>query len=229
MDNDINLMVATPSGRGQVEVGYMHSCLGLQKSFLEKQWKISFSFIAGAILHRQRNELVSRFLNNSKYTHILFVDSDIQFDPEAVTRMLFLNKEVIGGVCPYKKYTHGELSYNIVEKDNASEAHHHEARALEVKRIGTGFLLIKRGVFDQIKPHAAEVVYNSSSEERGNKSINRISTSSFFDFSIDEHGVEQGEDFSFCEKLNKAGIKIWALDPHNERFVHWGLHGYGLQ
>jgi len=229
MDEDIKLLVATPCGRGQVEAGYTHSCLQLQSNFLAKQWEISFSFISGCLIHRLRNEFVFHFLN-SEYTHILFVDSDIQFDPEVVTRMLSLNKEVIGGICPYKKYIKGQLSYNVVPKSEAVElATHNEAQALEVEKIGTGFLLMKREVFELIKPHATKVIYNSSSEEGGEKNVTPLSMFSFFDFPIDEDGVEHGEDFSFCEKLNKAGVKIWAMHPQYDRFIHWGLHAYGGQ
>ena len=135
--------------------------------------------------------------------------------------MLDSNREAIGGACPYKKYTHGQLSYNTIEKGKEIQPD----GALEVKRIGTGFLLIKRGVFDQIKPYATKVAYSSSSEEGGKQSANHIPTWSFFDFPVDKDGIERGEDFSFCSKLERAGIKIWVFP--NEKFVHWGLHGYG--
>ena len=46
--------------------------------------------------------MVDEFLNRSDASHLLFIDSDIHFQPEDVIAMLALDKDVIGGPYPKK-------------------------------------------------------------------------------------------------------------------------------
>ena len=48
-------------------------------------------------------------INSNKYTHVLMVDSDIQFLADSVIKMLDLNKEVVAGVVPQKEYKEKKL------------------------------------------------------------------------------------------------------------------------
>jgi len=44
-------------------------------------------------------------------THLMFIDSDITFEPELVHRMLTFDEDVVGGMYPAKA-----LSWNLPEK-----------------------------------------------------------------------------------------------------------------
>ena len=61
-----------------------------------------FPIVFESLIPRARNAAVAHFLN-SDYSHLFFIDSDIEFDPESVIKLLRHNKKVISGVYP-KKY-----------------------------------------------------------------------------------------------------------------------------
>ena len=95
------LFIATPMYGGMNHGLYMKSCLDLQTTFMRYGIEIKFSFLFNeSLITRARNYLVDEFLR-SDYTHMLFIDSDINFNAQDVIALLALDKDVIGG--PYPK------------------------------------------------------------------------------------------------------------------------------
>ncbi len=95
------LMVCTPMYGGNCVGLYMKSCLDLQTLCIRYGIEIRFSFLFNeSLITRARNYLVDEFLR-SGFTHLLFIDSDINFDPNDVIALIALDKDVIGG--PYPK------------------------------------------------------------------------------------------------------------------------------
>ena len=79
----------------------------------------------------------------------------------------------------------------------------------EVRHGGTGFMLIKRGVFDHLKPHVPTYRTNSFIDpETG--AYQKPLTHEFFATSIDASGALLSEDYHFCELVRQHGGSIWA-------------------
>ena len=98
-----SLFVATPMYGGQNHGLYMKACLDLQGLCMQYGIQIKFSFLFNeSLITRARNYLVDEFLHRSDCTHLLFIDSDINFNPQDVVAMLALDKDVIGGPYPKK-------------------------------------------------------------------------------------------------------------------------------
>jgi len=167
------LFVATPM-YGGMNVGlYMKSCLDLQAMCHQYGIEIRFSFLFNeSLITRARNYLVDEFLR-SNMTHLLFIDSDIQFNPQDVLALIGLDKDVIGAPYPKKSinwknvYVAATKTYNP-ENPQSFDYGRLEAVAgdyvfnpvpgtksfrvnepLEVMEIGTGFMMVKREVFDK--------------------------------------------------------------------------------
>lgn len=105
--NQISILVLTPSYGGQIYVGYLSSIIKLERLCKEKNIIIDYEFCYNeSLIPRARNTLVDKFMNSSNYTHLLFLDADIQFEPEDIIKMLEYNKPLVGGVYP-KKYKLG--------------------------------------------------------------------------------------------------------------------------
>ena len=167
-----SIFVATPMYGGMNHGLYMKACLDLQGLCLAYGVQVKFSFLFNeSLITRARNYLVDEFLHRSDCTHLLFIDSDIHFDPNDVIAMLALDKDVIGG--PYPKKAIKWKSIKTAVKKNPDidpgsleklagdfvfnpvkgTAQFTVSDPLEVLEIGTGFMLVKREVFKIGRAH----------------------------------------------------------------------------
>jgi hypothetical protein len=71
-----------------------------------------------SLVSRARNNLVAKAMNDTKCTHILFIDADITWDPIDVLKLLLSDKCLCGGVYPLKHYYWEKLTKeeNMVKK-----------------------------------------------------------------------------------------------------------------
>ncbi len=97
------LFVATPMYGGQNHGLYMKACLDLQGMCMQYGIQVKFSFLFNeSLITRARNYLVDEFIHRSDCTHMLFIDSDIHFNPQDVIALLALDKDVAGGHRHYR-------------------------------------------------------------------------------------------------------------------------------
>src|ERR1700748_2080913 len=85
-----HICIATPCYGGQVFQNYFLSIIALIYA-VERRKDIDLSFIVrggDSLITRSRNSIVAEFLSQPKYTHLLWVDADIGFSPEAVYRLI---------------------------------------------------------------------------------------------------------------------------------------------
>jgi hypothetical protein len=96
------LFVATPMYGGMCLGMYMKAGLDLQGLCNSYGMENRFSFIFNeSLITRARNYLVDEFLR-SGYSHLLFIDADIHFDPKDVIALMALDKDIIGAPYPKK-------------------------------------------------------------------------------------------------------------------------------
>jgi hypothetical protein len=100
----------------------------------------------------------------------------------------------------------GAFVFNMIGDGHAETD---ESGCIEVRHGGTGFMLIKRGVFESLAPHVpAYRVSSFRSPETGEYS--KPLTYEFFATSIDASGALLSEDYHFCELVRQHGGSIWA-------------------
>jgi len=239
-----SIFVATPMYGGMNHGLYAKACLDLQAICMQYGVKIKFSFLFNeSLITRARNYLVDEFLHRSDCTHLLFIDSDIHFNPQDVIALLALDKDVIGG--PYPKKTIKwravkkamEKNPDIKESDLANvtgdfvfnpvkgTAKFSVTEPLEVLEIGTGFMLVNRDVFAKMEAAYPMIRYKPDHVGQANFDGSRY-IQAFFDTVIDTKDSITGggsdrylsEDYMFCQMWRKIGGEIhlcpWMRTDH---------------
>lgn len=223
-----SLFVATPMYGGMNHGMYMKACLDLQAMCMQYGVTVKFSFLFNeSLITRARNYLVDEFLHRSDCTHLLFLDSDINFDPRDVIAMLALDKEVIGGPYPKKAIKWKSVKTAIMKNPNvdagilekvagdfvfnpvAGTSTFSVTEPLEVLEIGTGFMMVKREVFPKFEKAYPNLRYKPDHIGQAHFDGTRY-IHAYFDTVIDEKSERYlSEDYMFCQWWRNIGGKIY--------------------
>jgi hypothetical protein len=153
-----------------------------------------------SLISRARNTLTAKFLHNKDSTHLLFIDADIGFEPWHILVLLNRQVDVIGGLYPMK-------SLPIKWCVNGIEGGEEGTDGLqEVSKTGTGFLLIKRDVFEKLNSHPATKPFIN---DIGLPAELNPYMKTYFDTAVRENRY-YSEDWTFCENWRDLGGKVWV-------------------
>jgi hypothetical protein len=153
-----------------------------------------------SLISRGRNTLTAKFLQNKESTHLMFIDSDIGWEAWHLLVLLNRNVDVIGGLYPMK-------SMPIKWCVNGFEGAEQGPDGLqEVTKTGTGFMLIKREVFEKLDAHPAVKPFIN---DIGLPAELNPYMKTYFDTAVRE-GRYYSEDWTFCENWRDLGGKVWV-------------------
>jgi hypothetical protein len=214
------LFVATPMYGGQNNGLYMKACLDLQGICMNNGIEIRFSFLFNeSLITRARNYLVDEFLR-SGYTHLLFIDSDIHFDPQDILAMIALNKDIIGAPYPKKSINWKNIAVAMIRDPAVAPGvldalvgdyvfnpvpgtkQFRVTEPLEVMEIGTGFMMVKREVFDKFKEAYPKQNYKPDHVGQANFDGSRY-IHAYFDTVID-NGYTYDDLYALMVKASNA-------------------------
>lgn len=223
MKNKVSLFIATPMYGGMCHGSYAKSLFNTMKFLLDKGIEVQFrDMYNNSIITEARNLMTQMFLK-SNATHLFFIDADQSFRPEDVLRMIEEDKDIIGGVVPKKeinwesvteavkfgvptnklKYASGNFNLALIEGHAQPENFN---KAFEVSHIGTGMMIIKRSVFDKMKEHVAEYIYQGE----GILGVNSgDKMHQYWECGIDNKRW-MGEDVNFCHIWRQLNGKVYA-------------------
>jgi len=98
----VKIYVATPV-HSECSIHYTQALLKFQQSCFMNNILVSFALLKSSLVTQGRNLCVAGFLSDPiKHTHMLFIDSDIEFKFETIMKMLKFDKEVIATPYPMK-------------------------------------------------------------------------------------------------------------------------------
>jgi len=197
----IHLHIGIPCYGGMVSEPTMTSFLRF--TLLAQQAGLNWSLdtmVNESLVTRARNNLMAKMMTNTQATHFMFIDADIRFQPESILQMIAYDKDVIGGLYPKKALP---VNYVINLKPETKI----QGDIFTVDTMGTGFLLFKRNVYEQLIQAHPECKYV---DDVGLGKQYEPMMYSIFDVQIDERGHYLSEDWLFCRRWQKLGGEIWA-------------------
>jgi hypothetical protein len=152
-----------------------------------------------SLISRARNTLTAKFLDMPDATHLFFVDADIGWEPWHLLVLLNRDVDVIGGLYPMKTMP---IKWVVNGFDGAEEG---PDGLQEVSKAGTGFLLMKKHVFEKLKTHPAVKQYKNDIG-LDPKFDQHLKT--YFDTAVRQNRY-YSEDWTFCENWRDLGGRIW--------------------
>ncbi len=237
----IDLVIATPCYGGVVAANYTMAMLSTVMRLQPLLRRINIAMIANeSLVTRARNTLMAQFLANRQATHLMFIDADIDWTPEAVLALLLAEKEVVGGAYPMKKLNWTAMAEaarrggGVTEMRNWSSVYvvnfvggappPEPGDLLPVQDIGTGFLLIERGVLERMSEASPDLRYRNTAAVQAERGVPEWGFALFDTMIEPGTGFYLSEDYAFCRRWQAMGGEIW-LD-RRIRLTHIGGHHY---
>ena len=232
------LFVAVPMYGGQCSGMFTRSIADLSAICTRYNIPMQLYFLFNeSLITRARNYCVDEFLR-SDAEHMLFIDSDIGFNPQDVIAMMALQSpespyDVIAGPYPKKCITWekikqavdagvadedpnrledfvGDFVFNpaVDENDPLTKSIRLDEPA-QVLETGTGFMMIRRSTFDKYK--AAYPQYSYKPDHIRTEAFDGSrEIHAYFDCIIDPKTKRYlSEDYMFCQNVRNMGSKVW--------------------
>ena len=153
-----------------------------------------------SLISRARNTLTAKFLDMPEATHLFFVDADIGWEPWHLLVLLNRDVDVIGVLYPMKTMP---IKWVVNGFEGAEEG---PDGLQEVSKAGTGFLLMKKHVFEKMKAHPAVKQYKN---DIGLDPKYDQHLKTYFDTAVRQNRY-YSEDWTFCENWRDLGGRIWV-------------------
>jgi len=221
-----HVLIATPCYGGLMTHVYVHSLLKLMVAAPAFGFSVGLLTTAhDSLITRSRNTLVKEFLDSPKATHLMFIDADIGFEPQAIQRLLAFDEDLAAGMYPLKvvdwskmgravrpSMTEEELrlsGMHFVGVPCVGDEREERAGFITGTYAGTGFMMVKRAAIERMVAAYPETKYRTMhtypmSSQEGAPFHN------LFDCIVEpESGMYLSEDFTFCYRFRRIGGKVW--------------------
>jgi hypothetical protein len=165
-----------------------------------------------------RNVLTALFLE-SGFDYQLFVDADLEFEPDVVGRMILAKKDAI--CVPYRKKTQDQVLKFSIEFNDPTNIEVDEKGIVELKMGPAGLTLIHRSVYEKL------IKDNPGLKIKQKEIISEKANSYFYNFwdtSFGKDGTWWGEDVNFCNLIKKSGFKFYGVI--DGQTTHHGSFGW---
>lgn len=235
----VKLFIATPMFGGMCHGTFTGSMTQLFAICTKYGISIQFNIMPNeSLVQRARNYCAHEFLC-SDFTYLMFIDSDIGFNPLSVLGMLAMmvadtdhKYDVLAAVYPKKSIDWekiklasdkglGDKNPNDLAKFGLSFTFNPIKEGLftfsssnpsEVLEAGTGFMMIPRRTFMNFIKAYPDQSFKPYPKDSYTKSDFFKKIHAFFDPIIDpETEYYLGEDYMFCQYVRKMGGRVWIL------------------
>ena len=229
---NLHLVIGTPMYGGMCTSEYTQSLLNLSESANKSDVKLTTIFLGNeSLIQRGRNTIAHHFMELPDATHLLFIDADIKFRTEDIVRMIQADKSLIIGPVGLKGYNWDEIRqaaingeddigrtggvFNINKLPGIDMVD--ENTPFEIEHGGNAFMMIRRDVFETLKPHTP--IYTN-----GGRSLpDGVEIYDYFRVEINKDTNHLlSEDYFLCHSYRQLGGKVWCA-PWVET-GHFGSH-----
>ena len=215
------VVIGIPCHSGLLNSECVLSLIAAQQFLLRKGIDCEVIILNGcAYLPVARNTLVAMFMADKDATDLFFIDADVGFDPLAVIKLLEREEPIVAGIYPLKQ---DKVGYPVqIKKEDGQPVgkvlEDGKRALLEADYLPTGFMRIKRAVFDEMEKAYPELKYGATVVNTLGADVD--GAYDFFNMGALGSSKWTTEDYAFCERWRDIGGQLWVY-PDIE-FTHTG-------
>ena len=215
------VFLSTPCYGGLCLEKYMIGIIKLQLHLIKHGIQLYIDTTENeSLVHRARNVAVGRFMQKTDADYFMFIDADVDFDPDSVLRLINSGHDISVACYPKKCVMWDQAASAVKSGDDRNMAMLSSSLVLnfgaarrpvengfiEILDGPTGFMLIKREVFTKLEEKFPELWCKNDHQNRDFDDYHAC-----FDCMIDPETKRYlSEDYAFCRRWQQCGGKIYA-------------------
>jgi len=235
-----NILFASISDNGSVSVGYNQSVIQLCINFTTLNIDYDFITIQNEhILSRAKNCIIAKVLSEQKYTHLMFIDTNLTFSWNNILELLMKNKEISGGVIPKRTINWDKVKQNVIKNNDIENAHlyaksmnydfdpviykkesesgsgeeiqqiNNDNGLIEVNTLDSHFMLLKRSALELMVDKLGIMLKFNNTYQEYNQEEIKEYFYAFFERERTEQGYIE-EDANFSKRWKKCNGQLWV-------------------
>lgn len=219
------VLIAMPTFRANVAAQTMQSVYNVGRFLSSRNIPNAFSWIAASEIAEVRNIILTSWYDqHQQFSHLLFVDDDMEFPTELIIDMLNFGKPLMGTIYAKRKWP-AEAVGRAFKEQNIDDI---VDGFVKFQGCGFGVTMIHRHVVRTMLDKMPELVDEKISGHPGQDAVQaKERLIRAFDPFFDERGVRLSEDFAFCERWNKCGGEVWCNVDH--MVGHIGTYNHAIR
>jgi|688.fasta_scaffold02070_24 hypothetical protein len=229
------LFVATPMYGGQCAGMFAKSCADLSAICTQYGIPLQYYYLFNeSLVTRARNYCCDEFMRSTS-EHMMFIDSDIGFNPQDVIALMALQAQdedlydIIGGPYPKKCISWEKIKHAVdkgVADDDASVLEKFVgdyvfnpkggqqsiplSEPVEVLEIGTGFMMVSKKAMKKFEDAYKDQYSYKPDHVRTEHFDGSREILQYFQAEIDPVSKRYlSEDYWFCQKAQAIGLRTW--------------------
>ena len=213
-----SLYIAMPC-YDSVKIQTMVSMCKLVADLTRADIKVDINTLKSPYVSYARNILTAQFMKSDK-DYLLFIDADVEFEPECPLRMVVAQKDIV--CTPYRVKTNDPdvIKYTTTVPDNEN-VKVLPGGLVELTRGPSGMMLIHRRVFETLQKNRPDLEIQA--HQHVDLFPEGFKIFSFWDC-VFKDGKWTGDDIAFCNLATENGFKLYA--NIESTMVHHGGYGY---
>jgi hypothetical protein len=210
------IVVMMPCYGGKIFLETVESLLELQREGIENGIDILYHFDSRCSLISQGRSIMTcnAFEHLEGWTHMLWVDADVGFTIDDVWKLLIADKDIVGGLYPFKSFP---IRYTSTPFPTINDQFEMDRKLVRTYYIANGFMLCKREAIAKMLEHYKEEM---GFRYWDNRYIDLFGTI----IDKDSDDLYLTEDYAFCKRANDIGLETWIRN--DIKLSHTGVQRF---
>lgn len=185
-------------------------------------------WLSAADIAEVRNIVLTKWYDgHPEYSHLLFVDADMEFPVALINDMLAFNEPLMGCFYARRQWPAEAVGRALSDNDTVDSV---VDGFLKVAGVGAGVMMISRSAVKTMLKAMPDIEDKNISGHPGVGTLKEAKSERLiraFDPFLDDRGVKLSEDLAFCERWRRCGGEVWANVNH--LIGHIGPFNYAVR
>jgi GT2 family glycosyltransferase len=165
-----------------VHVEFMKCLCALIQRLRDEKVDFTLDINSGTLVYLARERIAHRAINE-EYTHVLWLDSDMIFQPSLLDDLIFSGKSFVTGIYHARRKGYASCIFKSIEINKIERFEEYPAETFEISGCGFGCVLVETEILKS-------VCLNKGTCFTPLKSL--------------------GEDIAFCQRAREMGFKLYC-------------------